>query len=80
MSDAMVNIEHLTKQFDPSQPPALQAVDALIPKGKIVGLAGPDGAGKTTLIRLIAGLLTPTKGRSLLQGTIQPQMPRRSMS
>ncbi|MBS0649387.1 MAG: ABC transporter ATP-binding protein [Verrucomicrobia bacterium] len=44
-----------------------------ISKGKIIGLVGPDGAGKTTLIRLIAGLLTPTHGHISVQGydTIQ---------
>lgn len=44
-----------------------------ISKGKIIGLVGPDGAGKTTLIRLMAGLLTPTQGRISVQGydTIQ---------
>lgn len=68
MKDPLVDIHHLTKQFDPSQPPALEEIHAEIPKGEIVGLAGPDGAGKTTLIRLIAGLLLPTKGKITVAG------------
>lgn len=47
---------------------ALDHISAVIPKGKIVGLAGPDGAGKTTLIRLIGGLLKPTSGTIRVTG------------
>lgn len=62
ISSPLVQIQDLCKSFDRSLPPALQDIHATIPKGQIVGLAGPDGAGKTTLIRLIAGLLLPSKG------------------
>lgn len=65
---ALVEIRHLSKVFDPLQPPALSEIHATIMPGKIVGLAGPDGAGKTTLIRLIAGLLLPTQGEILVAG------------
>jgi ABC-2 type transport system ATP-binding protein len=41
---------------------ALQSVDISIPVGKVTGLIGPDGAGKTTLMRLAAGLLRPDEG------------------
>lgn len=61
MKEALVTIKHLTKAFDKG-PPALENISVDIPKGEIVGLAGPDGAGKTTLIRLMAGLLKPTSG------------------
>jgi ABC-2 type transport system ATP-binding protein len=42
---------------------ALHGLDADIHRGSITGLVGPDGAGKTTLMRLIAGLLKPTGGK-----------------
>ncbi|MBL3528942.1 MAG: ABC transporter ATP-binding protein [gamma proteobacterium endosymbiont of Lamellibrachia anaximandri] len=42
---------------------ALDKVDLTIPFGKVTGLIGPDGAGKTTLMRLAAGLLLPDAGR-----------------
>ena len=58
----LLKIDGVSKVFDPSEPPALQGITSHIPKGEIVGLAGPDGAGKTTLIRLIVGLLIPTSG------------------
>lgn len=41
---------------------ALRSVDIRIPAGKVTGLIGPDGAGKTTLMRLAAGLLRPDQG------------------
>ncbi len=64
----MIEIRHLTKQFDPKMPPALSDVTATLPQGEIVGVVGPDGAGKTTLIRLIAGLLKPTQGDIKVDG------------
>ncbi len=65
---SLVEIQNLTKIFDEGRPPALKKIQASIPKGEIVGLVGPDGAGKTTLIRLIAGLLTPTEGTITVLG------------
>ena len=40
----------------------LKGVNLNIPKGKIVGLLGPNGSGKTTMIKLMNGLLQPDKG------------------
>lgn len=57
---SLVAINSLEKSFD--EKVALHDINIHLPKGRIVGLVGPDGAGKTTLIRLIAGLLKPTKG------------------
>ena len=41
---------------------ALSGVSAAVPAGRITGLVGPDAAGKTTLMRLLAGLMLPTSG------------------
>lgn len=57
-----IEIKNLTKIFKGSKEPALDNLSINIESSKIMGLVGPDGAGKTTLIRLIAGLLTPTEG------------------
>jgi len=42
---------------------ALRGVNMTVPAGQIVGLLGPNASGKTTLLKTIAGLLTPTAGR-----------------
>lgn len=47
---------------------ALNALDLEIRKGEIFGLLGPNGSGKSTTIKLLLGLLFPTKGRALVFG------------
>lgn len=68
MTEPFVEIDSLSKIFSPKQPPALKNINAVFPRGEMIGLAGPDGAGKTTLIRLIAGLLLPTTGKIAVGG------------
>jgi len=48
--------------------PALTNLTLSIPKGKIIGLLGPNGSGKTTFIKIAAGLLTPTTGSITIDG------------
>lgn len=57
-----IEINNLTKKFPDSESPAIDNLSLSIEKGKITGLIGPDGAGKSTLIRLVAGLLIPSEG------------------
>jgi ATP-binding cassette, subfamily B, bacterial len=47
---------------------ALRGVDVFVPKGQSLALVGENGAGKTTFIKLLAGLYEPTEGRVLLDG------------
>jgi ABC-2 type transport system ATP-binding protein len=68
VSKPFVEIEKLSKRFPDEKRYSLKEISAAIEPGKIVGLAGPDGAGKTTLIRLVAGLLVPTSGRISVLG------------
>ncbi len=51
----------------------LEPLSIEIPEGKIVGFVGPDGAGKTTLIRMLAGLMTPTSGTLEVLGMRLPE-------
>ncbi len=61
-----VVIEGVSKQFGGVR--ALRELDAVIQYGRLTGLVGPDGAGKTTLMRLMAGLLVPDAGSVTLAG------------
>jgi ABC-2 type transport system ATP-binding protein len=61
-----VTLAAVAKHFGATQ--ALHALSAGIPPGRLTGLVGPDGAGKTTLMRLIAGLLTPSAGSITVAG------------
>lgn len=67
-SQSFVQIENVTKRFSRQGSPALNAVTGTIETGKITGLVGPDGAGKTTLIRLLTGLSRPSEGDVLIEG------------
>jgi len=59
--DAAIYLRNVSKRFGPTQ--AVQGVSLEIRPGEMVGLVGPDGAGKTTLARLAAGALAPSEGR-----------------
>ena len=62
----LVKCNNLCKKFDDKQ--VLNNINLSIPKGKIIGLLGKNGMGKTTLIKLINDLLTPTSGEVLMNG------------
>ena len=47
---------------------ALNSIDLTLESGKIIGLLGPNGSGKTTFIKIINGLLTPTAGNITVMG------------
>lgn len=65
---SIATVDHLTKVFEKGERPALEGISVQLPQGKIIGLVGPDGAGKTTLIRFLAGLLQPTSGSVVSPG------------
>lgn len=69
---ASVTANNLSKTFQKEDTPALENLSFSIQKGKITGLVGPDGAGKTTLIRILAGLLKPSVGELDVLGTQMP--------
>ena len=63
---AMIETRDLTRRFG-----ALVAVDHLnltVERGEIFGLVGPDGAGKTTTLRMLCGLMDPSEGSARVAG------------
>jgi ABC-2 type transport system ATP-binding protein len=62
----MIETEGLTKQYGPVT--ALADLTMSVRKGEVFGLLGPNGSGKTTTIRLLLGLLHPTRGRASVAG------------
>lgn len=66
MSGYLVEAINLTKKF--GSVTALNEFNISLPKGQIIGLLGPNGSGKTTFIKTIAGLLTPTSGSVIIDG------------
>ena len=63
----MLKLEHLAWQL-PVGEAIIKDIDLEIQEGKLVVITGPNGGGKTTLAKLIAGIETPTSGRILLRG------------
>jgi zinc transport system ATP-binding protein len=58
--------------------PVLQGVDLAIERGELVAIAGPNGGGKTTLVRLVLGLERPSRGRVLVFGEPAHRFSRRA--
>lgn len=62
----LLQCKNITKNFGDKK--ILKNINLTISSGKIIGLLGKNGTGKTTLIKLINGLLTPTTGEILVKG------------
>ncbi|MDF2906971.1 MAG: hypothetical protein K0R34_2292 [Herbinix sp.] len=65
---AILECKSLTKKFTTLT--ALSNVNLTLERGRIIGLLGPNGSGKTTMIKLINGLLVPTSGNILVDGKL----------
>ncbi|MDU2880562.1 MAG: ABC transporter ATP-binding protein, partial [Enterobacter sp.] len=68
MNDAVIQLNNLVKRFAGMDKPAVAPLNCTIRKGYVTGLVGPDGAGKTTLMRMLAGLLKPDEGSARVLG------------
>ncbi|MCA9942734.1 MAG: ABC transporter ATP-binding protein [Anaerolineales bacterium] len=66
MNEAIIHTQGLTRDFGDTH--AVDALDLAIQPGTLFGLVGPDGAGKTTTLRLLAGLLKVTSGSATVAG------------
>ena len=66
MNEALVRVEHLTKYYGAKK--ALNDVNLNIESGRIIGLLGPNGSGKTTMIKLLNDLLKADTGEIYING------------
>ena len=62
----MIEVQDLTKYFGATR--AVNHVSFKVEKGEIIGLLGPNGSGKTTIMRILTGFFPPTAGRALIGG------------
>lgn len=63
-----VTVNNITKTYNKGKTIALDAVSFTVRKGELFGLIGPDGAGKTSLFRILTTLLLPEKGTATVDG------------
>lgn len=77
MNSCLIKIENLT--FSRGKRKIFDNLSLEIPRGKLTGIMGPSGTGKTTLIKLIAGQLKPDSGRILVDGQDVHQLSRKNL-
>lgn len=65
-NSSIIEVDNL--HFSYEGRPVLENISLSIPKGQFVGIIGPNGSGKTTFMKLLAGLLKPTSGKLLVAG------------
>lgn len=66
MNDSIITLKSLTKKY--GNLIALNNVDVEFPRGQIIGLLGPNGSGKTTMIKILTNLLKKYSGEVLING------------
>lgn len=77
-SENLVEISQMSFQHENGKV-VFREVDMVIPRGKVTAIMGPSGTGKTTLLRLIGGQLTPTKGTVNIAGKNIHQLPLKDL-
>jgi ATP-binding cassette subfamily B protein RaxB len=68
MAGPGIKLDEVTFAYGPTEPPILNKVSLVIPPGSFVAIIGPSGTGKTTLMRLLLGLLEPSLGKIDIDG------------
>jgi len=71
MTELAIRAHNLSKNF--AQVKAVQSLNLEIPRSRVYGFLGPNGSGKTTAIRMLCGLLTPTAGEINVLGYSIPE-------
>ncbi|WOK05451.1 ABC transporter ATP-binding protein [Imperialibacter roseus] len=66
MSSSIIEVENLTKRFGTFK--AVDSISLEVKQGEIFGFLGANGAGKTTAMKMLSGLLSPTSGKAVVAG------------
>ncbi|MCM3538782.1 ABC transporter ATP-binding protein [Priestia endophytica] len=67
MSEFALEVQNLQKKYGKFE--ALKPLNLAVKKGELFGFLGPNGAGKTTTIKMMTGLLEPSRGKAVIGGT-----------
>lgn len=67
-------VQFLKKRLKYSEFEALKDVSFTVERGKIVGLIGHNGAGKSTMLKIISGIMKPTEGNVVVRGNVVPML------
>ena len=68
MSDIAVQLDSVCYTYPGADVPAIENIKLLVPAGSRLGILGPNGGGKSTLLKIALGLLQPTSGRATIFG------------
>jgi ABC-2 type transport system ATP-binding protein len=82
MSNFAVEALNIERNFNGGEVRALDDVSLHVPQGEVFGLLGPNGSGKTTMVRILSTILLPTSGTATVNGfdvVKQPDAVRRSI-
>src|SRR5439155_16475151 len=77
---AMLTAQDVTFAYERQARLVIDGVSLDVPRGAIVGLLGPNGSGKTTMLRLLSGTLAPTSGQVSLDGVAVGSISRRDLA
>lgn len=70
--NAVIQVSNVSKSFGTHH--VLEDISLTVEKNEIYGLLGPSGAGKTTLVKMIAGIETPSEGSIIVLDTLMPNL------
>ncbi|MBU0512823.1 MAG: ABC transporter ATP-binding protein [Chloroflexi bacterium] len=68
MNKALIHAQSLTKRYPTQKTDAITGLDFSIPRGQLYGLVGPDGAGKTTTLRILSTVMEQSSGSASIAG------------
>src|SRR5688572_3504592 len=71
-----LEVRNLSVSYSGSAAPVLHDVSLVVPSGELVAIIGPNGGGKSTLLKTALGLVRPRRGEVRLRGGLSPQRAR----